>query len=83
MLPLTHLLNLWPSSPVACDAYPRGSFWVQEEALLRPLPEGNCVSGRELALLFPSWLYLLIEGGMIHLTGEIGHPPPQLYFSTW
>ena len=22
-----------------------------------------------------------IEGGMIHLPGEIRHPPPQLYFS--
>ena len=62
MLPLTLLLNLWPSSPVACDLIPADHFGFKGRALLRPLPEGNCVAGRQLALLLSSWLYLLQKG---------------------
>ena len=38
---------------------PADHFGFKGRALLQPLPEGNCVAGRQLALLFSFWLYLL------------------------
>lgn len=84
MLPLISMLNqLTLQDLSARDAYHCSPCLVEERVLLLYSPGGNSIAETPLVPLSSFWLYLLVERGIIYLTGELEKSDtlPHIYVS--